>query len=515
MIFVYGILSAMASLLQEIQSQYLEIRPKFLVKAIRRMLSNDEDASKMNSVGWQVLDFFKRGVTVFFFPLVYIIMARNARKKNMESTQAISASTEKLLSVSGGAADANLVVDLSKGDAFMNAFFENSLIKYLGSKNFRKPSYISKEMFTSALVEICHLKKYPESIQDFDAAKDSKVSFFGVKMPDTVEKVLTAFLKEAFRTTWHEKDPESKKSVIEKKFRALIASWYEETMHRATGWYKIDTGLWLFWWGLALAIALNVDTFRVFRHFMTDVNARQIVKSQALQWNSKSGEEKGNLLRRDDSVTTPVDSLKAQLVKTWNGELKSMKTRRLFGWNFELPKPSVVDSALLKPHAVVFDTTLKTLFDSVRTELAIQKSTRNKLDSLFAGLKQEKSNLDSLEKVAIASSRKSLEPLAFASSLKVAKERNRAKELENARIDSVKKVEENKFDLINSIYTVPKIGCSLSKQFLHSWWGMLVTAMAISFGAPFWFDLLSSLVKLGGSGASVRYSGVKPEDKKT
>ena len=140
MIFVYGILSAMASLLQEIQSQYLEIRPKFLVKAIRRMLSNDEDASKMNSVGWQVLDFFKRGVTVFFFPLVYIIMARNARKKNMESTQAISASTEKLLSVSGGAADANLVVDLSKGDAFMNAFFENSLIKYLGSKNFRKPS---------------------------------------------------------------------------------------------------------------------------------------------------------------------------------------------------------------------------------------------------------------------------------------------------------------------------------------------------------------------------------------
>jgi hypothetical protein len=51
-------------------------------------------------------------------------------------------------------------------------------------------------------------------------------------------------------------------------------------------------------------------------------------------------------------------------------------------------------------------------------------------------------------------------------------------------------------------------------QVLRSLPGLVATALAVSFGAPFWFDILSSLVKLGGTNASVRYSGVKPGAKK-
>ncbi|MEX2565436.1 MAG: hypothetical protein WD431_05805 [Cyclobacteriaceae bacterium] len=56
-----------------------------------------------------------------------------------------------------------------------------------------------------------------------------------------------------------------------------------------------------------------------------------------------------------------------------------------------------------------------------------------------------------------------------------------------------------------------------SKAFPHKAWGQyilysllgwIITAFAITLGAPFWFDLLKRVM-------SIRASGEKPEDKKT
>jgi len=50
MVFVFASLSALASLLHELQSQYLETRAAFLVKAIQRMLSDDKANSKVSGI---------------------------------------------------------------------------------------------------------------------------------------------------------------------------------------------------------------------------------------------------------------------------------------------------------------------------------------------------------------------------------------------------------------------------------------------------------------------------------
>ncbi|HEX2955989.1 MAG TPA: hypothetical protein VHO70_04130 [Chitinispirillaceae bacterium] len=54
--------------------------------------------------------------------------------------------------------------------------------------------------------------------------------------------------------------------------------------------------------------------------------------------------------------------------------------------------------------------------------------------------------------------------------------------------------------------------CSSWKQFTKQWYfsllGWIITALAISLGAPFWFDLLSKLVQLRGT-------GTKPPEKNT
>ena len=51
------------------------------------------------------------------------------------------------------------------------------------------------------------------------------------------------------------------------------------------------------------------------------------------------------------------------------------------------------------------------------------------------------------------------------------------------------------------IYVLEKTGSTPRK-----WLGFLITAFAISLGAPFWFDLLNKFINL-------RVSGAKPDDK--
>ncbi len=438
MVFVYGILSALASILQELQSQYLEIRPHFLVMGIRRMLSDDLSNSKNPSIKSEFWDFFKRGMKILSFPAAFPMMrmwtvankilgssGKTVRPGSVAAVQKageVSGSTspsEPSVGVSGSASDSSLAQvrkNLHADYLLVDEFFESGMIKYMGACDHKKPSYISQEAFTSTLVDICQLKKYPDSEKDLEKIE------FGPVLPTSVKSVLDAFIREAYRSTCHEKDVDCRQAAMDKKFRDLISHWYEETMHRATGWYKRDAGKWLFWWGFAIALFLNADTFRLYRHFMLDSDARHIVKSQAAQFNANSGEDNTSAQASSDTVQTPMDSLHARLARHWNGEIKAMESTHTFGWQF--PKLSASDQ------------------DS--------KSSKTTDTGGWKGA-----------------------VLAFLS-------------------------------------TVP----GKLKIVMRALPGLLATAVAVSFGAPFWFDILSSALKLGGSGASARMSGVKPEGKK-
>ncbi len=442
MVFVYGILSALASILQELQSQYLEIRPHFLVMGIRRMLSDDLSNSKNPSIKSELWDFFKRGLKILSFPATFPMLRMwTVANKIIGSNRGLrtvgtgastpksadgssSSSSSKTSSSASTDSQPQLRKNLHADYLLVDEFFESGMIKYMGACDHKKPSYISQEAFTSTLVDICRLKKYPESEKDLEKIE------FGPVLPTSVKSVLDAFIREAYRTTCHEKDVDCRQAAMDKKFRELISHWYEETMHRATGWYKRDAGKWLFWWGFAIALFLNADTFRLYRHFMVDSDARHIVKSQAAQFNSNSGEDNSFSQSTSDSIQTPMDSLHARLARHWNGEIKAMESTHTFGWRFPV---------LLIPSSAS---------DSASNQgSAMGPSTKN------GGWKSI--------------------GLAFLKALP------------------------GKLKII-----------------LRALPGLLATAVAVSFGAPFWFDLLTSALKLGGSGASARMSGVKPEGKK-
>ena len=53
-----------------------------------------------------------------------------------------------------------------------------------------------------------------------------------------------------------------------------VQKWYDSSMDRVSGWYKRETQHILFWLGLIVAVALNVDAIAVVRHLATDKDAR-------------------------------------------------------------------------------------------------------------------------------------------------------------------------------------------------------------------------------------------------
>jgi len=252
-----------------------------------------------------------------------------------------------------------------------DAFFEHPLIKYMSSGFLnRTPSYLSQENFSKTLLDI--LKKYdsPETVNELQKI-NNKLEELGKKkdLPDwdsDTIKLISSFLTDS-------------KNDLD-KFKEKLEKWFNDTMDRASGWYKRQTQLIILFSALVIAIAFNVNTFEIISRLSKDKAARE------------------------------------QLVFISENYVKDHKL-------------SVTDSSTVK-----------------------------RLDSLVA------------------------------------------------RADSVYKTD------IEPVNKIMGLGWRSWDDFFEGFWdsilGCFVTALALSLGAPFWFDLLSKVVKLRGSGP-------KPPDNKT
>lgn len=64
-------------------------------------------------------------------------------------------------------------------------------------------------------------------------------------------------------------------------FRAAVEKWFNGVMDRAAGWYKRRTGTLLFAIGFVFAIALNIDTIRIAQRLSVDTALRESLLSGA------------------------------------------------------------------------------------------------------------------------------------------------------------------------------------------------------------------------------------------
>lgn len=96
--------------------------------------------------------------------------------------------------------------------------------------------------------------------------------------------------------------------------RSEVEGWYDAAMDRAAGWYKRRTQTILFFLGLALAVALNINSVTIAQHLATDEQSRFYADRLAenVAKNPPQSREERNQFREElDQVQLPIGWSKA------------------------------------------------------------------------------------------------------------------------------------------------------------------------------------------------------------
>jgi hypothetical protein len=108
------------------------------------------------------------------------------------------------------------------------------------------------------------------------------------------------------------------------RFHDRVEMWFDDTMARASGWYRRRTQLVLFVVGLGVAAGVNADTFDLTGRLWTDAPVRAALVQQATQ----------------TARVENLDKLEAELEKR-GGKLEAVKQFKLpLGWNADNGRPS-------------------------------------------------------------------------------------------------------------------------------------------------------------------------------
>ena len=157
----------------------------------------------------------------------------------------------------------------------VKAFLDQPLIKRLQRSPDRPPSYIASRDFAQALYELFISAGQPDSESwSFDELEAFRK---GVELinPGPTRQFLTRAIQSA----------DAMKESTEQKVAELrdrIASWYDGTMERASGWYRRRAQLFAVAIGMVIAIALNVDTLRLSSQLWEHASLRSSLESSAV-----------------------------------------------------------------------------------------------------------------------------------------------------------------------------------------------------------------------------------------
>jgi hypothetical protein len=154
----------------------------------------------------------------------------------------------------------------------------------LTKKDYRfLPSYISSVNFAQTLIEIIFRKLENKSTVISSNPKDGQVRLIKPEFPqDQLERfrlgvqdlpysdlkiLLEGFLNNSENTT--------------EKLQSNIENWYNEYMNRASGWYKMIVQKRMIIFSFLIAVAFNMDFFRICTTLLTDKEITKVIAQKA------------------------------------------------------------------------------------------------------------------------------------------------------------------------------------------------------------------------------------------
>ncbi len=252
LVFIYCIYSLFVTIINEVIATVFNLRAQMLKHAIRRMLTDDNQ------------NIFKS-----FF--IKIFTKQNSKKGPL-------------------------------GKKLFKDFFDHPLIKYMSSGILYKiPSYISQENFSKVLIDILKEEGIPEGVKPLQNINNN-LEILGKKTGETewqsdTIKLISSFIKDANDDL--------------DKFKEKLEKWFNDTMDRASGWYKRQTQLIILAAGFLIALSFNVNTFEIVSLLSKDKAAREQIVNIAENYikDRQVSESDSNIVKRLDSLAMTAHKL--------------------------------------------------------------------------------------------------------------------------------------------------------------------------------------------------------------
>lgn len=319
-----------------------------------------------------------------------------------------------------------------------DSFYMQPLIKYLASgKTFTKPSYITSSTFSRTIINM--LKKDRTDSKDLDKIKSALSSVVGTankKYKDTeTGQIIQSFLDEAGEDL--------------QKFKLLLEQWFDSTMERTMGWYKRNVQVILLGIGLAIAIIFNASTTYLVGILAHDDKARE----QMVQLASSYAENNPYQI----NTTGTVDSANVQEL---SDKLDSLLRIRKELMNDIHKANNILGTGWALPDSLTIIHRDKPVTDPEGKNLIHLKKINNKY--LYASVP---------EGMDYKITGKTL--------------------LDKGELRKRVNIQDGFVNLLKWNYRF--------RYFIKNIIGYIITALAISLGAPFWFDLLNKVVQLRNS----------------
>jgi hypothetical protein len=252
-----------------------------------------------------------------------------------------------------------------------------------------------------------------------------------------------------------------------------VEVWFNNAMDRVSGAYKRNIQGWLFALGLLIAACSNADTIDMWTRLSSNDELAKAMADRAERY-VPTVEQQVERIRGGNSATDTTD---ARADTTNTGIVDTA------GTSVQADSRPPADTTSARD-SLATDTTAagNAARDSVQKDSAAADSTGPKTpaDSAWVRYKIARAQLDSME-------------------LKLGWTRHEAMRIGLMPTDST------------FMGKAPRFYAPLNFPFWGKLLGLLLTALAISLGAPFWFDLLNKVISIRSAGRSPAEKPKSPE----
>jgi hypothetical protein len=488
LVFIYLLYSLLATVICEIIATHLGLRARNLRQAIMRMLEDNPQTAerKIPAFFKHIVISVKNAITspegpascVFYHIPVIKYLGRNTlySKPSYITQQNFSKAIMEIFRRYGGHEGKE---DLEKIQNVLNGALEYPGVLKTIKEEINARTEVDPEKLDQGIKydeirnEITKLVKAPGATTALDTAQQKLLGKIK-KLLDTKrslqnDKAAVYKIDEMLNLFGHETRShllsllkDANNDLV--KFRMHLEQWFDDTMDRATGWYKQKIQFVLLFVGLFLAVCFNANTFVILKKLSVDKEARDnmvqmatdFIKDPANKPEASKPFTAHDSLKIDSLRKVRLDSLEKTRVRIQK-QMEDANSLIGMGWT-ELP-------------------------DSLRL---ITKDSVNKIkEANFISIALDGKNLP--EKYLVI-------PAALTKHVLYCLAEKDDSYFWNVDIYKNYNKKLTKIAVDDSWWGHTKY--VTGNLFSSAFWGYLLTAIAISLGAPFWFDMLNKLIQI-------------------